>query len=318
MAQIAPHVGIDVSKDRLDVAVHPGGDAFSVDDTPLGWAEVIRRCTEIGAVRIGMEASGGYEQAVIHALQASRLDVRLLNAKRVRDFARALGLLAKNDRIDAAVIARFLAGVPTGPLPPRDRERERLAETVQQRRQMTEQLVALRHQAKRRTDPVLVRLAAKVETAFEAAIRALDARMAELVSACPALARQHRLLCSVPGVGPVVACTLLADLPELGTLGRKQIGALVGVVPYDFDSGKRKGRRAIRGGRAEVRSVLYMAALVACAHNEPIGQARARLDARGKPAKVALVAVMRKLLTTLNAMLRDGAAWIRPTPAMAA
>jgi transposase len=315
MAQTSPHVGIDVSKATLDVALYPESDRFCVDNTPEGWAELARRCGQIGAVRLGMEASGGYEHGVMHALQERGFSVHLLNAKRVRDFAKALGRLAKNDRIDAAVIAQFVAQIRTRPLPPRDHDRERLVATLRARRQFTEQLVALRHQANGRADPLLARLGKTIAASLQAAIRAIDARMAEIVRANPVMARRHQVLCSAPGVGPVLACTLIAELPELGAISRKRIGALVGVVPYDFDSGSMKGRRCIWGGRNAVRDVLYMAALVACRHNARMREARANLDARGKPPKVALVAIMRKLLTTLNAMLRDGTPWNQPTAA---
>lgn len=321
MAQIAPHVGIDVSKHRLDCAVFPDGPGFAVDNTPDGWAELARRCAALQAVTVGLEASGGFEQGPAFALQQQGFTVRLLNAFRVRSFAKALGQLAKNDSIDAALIARFVACVPGRPLDPRNATRQTLRTLVQARQQWTEQLVMLGNQAKlgnpakAGSDPLLHRLRSRQIAALRADIRLVERRLAEIVAAEAGLARRHALLSSVPGVGPVLACTLLAEMPELGCVDRGKIGALAGVVPYDFDSGTRRGQRCIWGGRAGVRTVLYMAALVASRHNPVLKAFRQRLDAAGKPPKVALVAVMRKLLTILNAMLRDGRTW---TPALAA
>lgn len=309
MAQIAPHVGIDVSKDRLHGAVFPDGTRFAVDNTPDGWAELGRRCAEAQAVAIGLEASGGFEQGAAHALQALGFSVRLLNAFQVRNFAKALGRLAKNDTIDADVIARFVATVPGRPLDRRSAAREKLSAVVKVRQQLTEQLVTLGNQAQGCSDPMLRRLRTRQIAGLRADIRLLERRLAEIVAADADMARRYALLCSVPGVGPVLAVTVLAGLPELGAIDRCQIGALVGVVPYDFDSGKMKGKRCIWGGRTGVRNVLYMAALVASRHDPVLRAFRQRLDAAGKPPKVALVAVMRKLLTILNAMLRDARQW---------
>ncbi|MFL5331744.1 MAG: IS110 family transposase [Geminicoccaceae bacterium] len=315
MAQIAPHVGIDVSQTRLDVAVFPEGARFAVDNTPQGWAELAQRCRAIGASRVAVEASGGFEAGVAHALQDQGLSVHLLNPRRVRAFAEANGRLAKNDRIDAAVIAQFVATIQTRPMPPRRRDQELLAEAVRTRRQWAAQLVTLNNQARSTADATLQRLSRTIEASIKAAMQTLERRMMQIVQANPDMARRYRILTSVPAIGPVVACTLIAELPELGTINRRQLGALVGVVPYDFDSGKMKGRRGIGAGRAAVRTALYMAALVACRCNPVFKATRLRLDAKHKPAKVALVAIMRKLLTTLNAMLRAGTPWTPPEPA---
>jgi len=312
MAQIAPHVGIDVSKHRLDVAVYPDGDSFAVDNTPTGWAELAERCLQMGAAVVGLEASGGFEQGIAYALQDRGVRVRLLNAFQVRNFAKAMGKLAKNDAIDAAVIARFIATVPGRTLPPRSPVQQKLSAVLTVRQQLTEQLVALGNQARAWGDALLRRISERRIAGLRADIRLLDRRLAEIVAADADMARRYTLLCSVPGVGPVLGFTLLAWLPELGSIDRWRIGALVGVVPYDFDSGKMKGKRCIWGGRSGVRNVLYMAALVASRHNPILKAFRQRLDAAGKEPKVALVAVMRKLLTILNAMIRDGRAW---TPA---
>lgn len=314
MAQFAPCVGIDVSKARLDVAVFPDNTSFAVDNTPAGWAELAARCAELSVVTIGLEASGGFEEGVARALQDRGFTVRLLNPFRVRSFARALGKLAKNDTIDAAVIAHFVATVPGRALPPRSTTRQSLAAVLTMRRQLTERLVMVRNQARGLADPLLCRLSKRHITGLLADIRLLDCRLAEIIAGDAELARKYTLLCSAPGVGPVLAVTVLAELPELGSIDRWKIAALVGVVPYDFDSGTMKGKRCIWGGRTAVRNVLYMAALVASRCNPQIKAVRERLAHAGKPAKVALVAVMRKLLTMLNAMLRDGREW-RPASA---
>ena len=309
MAQFAPCVGIDVSKARLDVAIFPDGTGFAVDNTPAGWAELGRRCADLAVATIGLEASGGYEQGVARALQEQGFTVRLLNALRVRRFAEALGKLAKNDSIDADVIARFVATVPGRPFERPGPARDTLRAVLTARQQRSDQLVLVGNQAQGAPEPLLARLAKRQIASLRADIRLLEARMAEIVQANPDLARRYRLLCSVPGVGPVLAFTLLAELPELGAIDRHKIAALVGVVPYDFDSGTMKGKRAIWGGRAAVRRVLSMAALVASRHNPDLKALRERLAAAGKPPKAALVGVMRKLITILNAMLRDGREW---------
>jgi transposase len=309
MAQFTPCVGIDVSKARLDVAVFPDATSFAVDNTAAGWAELGRRCTELSVVTIGLEASGGFERGVADALQDRGFTVRLLNPFRVRSFAKALGKLAKNDSIDAEVIARFVATVPGRPLPRRSAARQKLSAVLTMRRQLTERLVMVRNQAQGLTDPLLCRLSKRHIAGLLADLRLIDRRLTEIVAGDAELAGRYALLCSVPGVGPVLAFTVLAELPELGSIDRWKIAALVGVVPYDFDSGTMKGKRCIWGGRTAVRNVLYMAALVASRCNPQLKALRERLAHAGKPAKVALVAVMRKLLTMLNAMLRDGREW---------
>jgi transposase len=309
MAQFAPCVGIDVSKARLDVAVYPDGIAFAVDNTPDGWAELARRCTDLQVATIGLEASGGYEQGVARALQERGFTVRLLNALRVRRFAEALGKVAKNDKIDAGVIARFVATVPGRAFERPGRARDSLRAALTMRRQLSDQMVMVQNQAQGVTDPLLCRLSRRHIATLKASIGVIEARLADIVRADPDLARDYKLMCSVPGVGPVLAFTLLAEMPELGSIDRHKIAALAGVVPYDFESGKMKGKRCIWGGRAAVRQVLYMAALVASRHNPALKAVYGRLAAAGKPPKVAIVALMRKLITILNAMLRDGTPW---------
>ena len=313
MAQIVATVGIDVSKDRLDVAVHPAGEQFSVTNDAAGWRALIRRLKPIGARAIGIEASGGYEREAIVALLKAGLPVRSVNAWKLRQFAKAAGLLAKNDRLDARAIAWFVATLPSREVR-HDPAVDHLAELVTARRQIVDAQQQFANQTEHLRDAGLVRMQARRIRQLERDLGELDLRIAQAIAASPALSARHELLCSMPGVGPVLAATLLALLPELGALGNRPIGALVGVVPYDFDSGKMRGLRCIFGGRAAVRRVLFMAAQAAALWNPILKAFKQRLLAAGKKPKVATVAVMRKLIVTLNAMVRDNAAW-RPTTA---
>jgi transposase len=300
--------GIDVSKDRLDVVVLPDNLCFSVVNDAAGWAELIERLRGLRIAAIGIEASGGYERGVIRALLAAGMSVRQINPFKLRQFAKASGVLAKNDRLDARMIALFVSIMPTRPAQ-RHVAAERLAAIVTARRQLSDEKVATENASRLFEDITLQRLYRRRITQLAADIVLLDKRLAEMVAADPALAQRYRLLISMPGVGPVLACTLLALLPELGQMSRQQVAALVGVAPYDFDSGKLKGARCIWGGRAPVRRVLYMAALIASRCNPALKAFHDRLAATGKKSKVVIIAVMRKMITTLNAMLRDNAAW---------
>lgn len=301
-------VGIDVSKARLDIALGPEGEVLSLPNTRDGWDQLIRTLAGHGVAAVGLEASGGYERGLLHALMAAGVSARLINPFRLRQFAKALGVLAKNDRLDARMIARFTAQMPTRPAV-RHPAAERLAELAKARRQLSEERVRLQNQAADVQDGVLKRLHRRRLARLSADLALLDKRLAELIAADAALTDRARLLRSVPGVGPVLAATLLALLPELGSLTRRQIAALVGVAPFDHDSGTAQGRRAIWGGRAGVRAMLDMGALTAARCNPVLMGFQARLRAAGKPPKVALVATMRKLLTTLNAMVRTGQEW---------
>jgi transposase len=300
--------GIDVSKDRLDVMVLPDGRYFSVRNDAFGWAELVANLRPLAISAIGLEPSGGYERGIIRALLAARLSVRRINPNKLRQFARARGVLAKNDRIDARLIAEYVAVMPTRPVE-RDEAAERLAEIVTMRRQLCDERIAIENQAAHFEDTMLRRLSRRRLDRLQADIHLLDNRLAELVAADPALAQRYRVLISMPGVGPVLAFTLIALLPELGRMSRKQIAALVGLAPYDFDSGALKGHRSIYGGRMPVRNILYMAALSASRYNPALKTFSKRLAGTNKKSKVIIVAVMRKMITTLNAMLRDGALW---------
>ena len=300
--------GIDVSKDRLDVLLLPRGVYFSVRNNAPGWTEVVTRLRTFPVAAIGLEPSGGYERGIIRALLAAGLSVRRINPNKLRQFARARGVLAKNDRLDAQLIAEYVAAMPTRVVQ-RDEVVERLAEIVTMRRQLCNEHAAAMNQATHLEDAMLRRLSKRRLVRLEADISLLDKRLAELVSADPRLAHRYHLLISMPGVGPTLAYTLLASLPELGQLDRRQIAALVGLAPYDFDSGKLRGHRCIYGGRMPVRNVLYMAALSASRYNPHLKAFSRRLAAAGKKSKIILVAVMRKMIVTLNAMLRDDTGW---------
>lgn len=308
MTQHRVFVGIDVSKQRLDVFMTGKGTHFSVGNDANGFTELRRRLAGRAVATVALEASGGYEKAAIGALRNAGFTVRLLDPHRVRQFARASGRWAKNDRIDATVIAAFAAtfdGVPVT----RDPARERLAERVAYRRQLLEERTTVSHQARHLTDPTLTAISRQRIADLTAMVRRLDRLIAKQITTNKALHNSYRILCSVKGVGPVLAATLLASLPELGSLTRRQVAALVGVAPYDRDSGKKKGYRSIFGGRAGVRTVLYMAALAAIRSNPDIAAFHQRLIDAGKKPKVAITAAMRKLIVTLNAVARDQRPW---------
>lgn len=308
MAQEDVFVGIDVSKARLDVAVLPSGDTFEVANDEDGRRELIRRLRPLGAAAIGLEASGGYERAVLRALVEAGLAGRLVNPLRVRQFARACGTIAKNDRLDALAIARFVQLIPQRKAM-RSRAVDDLAELVTARRQVTEEITRLKSQAGHATQALLKRLAKARAGHLERDRAVLDKAIAAAIAADPDLAARNRLLRSVPGVGPVYAAALLAFMPELGNLTSKQAAALLGVAPFDCDSGGHKGPRRICGGRRTLRDIAYMAALVAGTHNPVFKAAKDRLQAAGKPPKVAIVALMRKMIVTLNAILRSNLPW---------
>jgi len=301
--------GIDVSKDRLDVVVLPEQQCSSVRNDVPGWAELVERLRGFSISAIGLEASGGYERGVMRALLAEGMSVRQINPFKLRQFAKASGVLAKNDRLDARMIASFVAVMPTRPAQRQAPAVERLAEMVTVRRHLSDEKIAAENASRLLEDAMLQRLSRRRIARLAADIAQLDERLVEIVAADAVLAHRYRLLSSMPGVGPVLACTLIALLPELGRLSRIRIAALVGVAPYDFDSGKLKGKRCIWGGRAPVRNVLYMAALSASNWNPALKVFHDRLAATGKKPKVVIVAVMRKMITMLNAMLRDDVVW---------
>ena len=302
-------VGIDVSKHRLDVHLRPSGEHFTVSHDEAGVAALVERLAPLAPALVVLEATGGMEVAPAAALAAAGLPVAVVNPRRVRAFARATGRLAKTDRLDAEAIARFAEAVrpPARPLP--DEATRRLGALVARRRQLLEMLVAERNR-RHAADPSLHEgIDAHLRWLGEA-LDGVERDLDEAVRASPVWRTKEELLRSVPGVGPVSARTLLAELPELGSLTRRQAAALVGVAPFNHDSGKMRGKRAVGGGRAALRACLYMAAVAAVrAGNPAVAGFYERLRQAGKPAKVALTACVRKLVVTLNAMLRTGTAW---------
>lgn len=301
--------GVDVSKDRLDVMVVPEEQCSSVSNNAAGWVELIEWLRGFSIAAIGVEASGGYERGIVRALLAAGMPVRQVNPFKLRQFARASGVLAKSDPLDARMIASFVAIMPTQPARPHSPAVERMAEMLVVRRQLSADKVAAENASRLLEDAMLRRLSRRRIARLAADIDMLDGHLVEIVETDAALAHRYRLLTSMPGVGAVLACTLIALLPELGRMSRKQVAALVGVAPYAFESGKFKGRRCIWGGRAPVRQVLYMAAMSASHWNPPLKAFHHRLKASGKLPKVAIVAVMRKMITLLNAMVRDDRVW---------
>jgi len=302
-------VGIDVAKDTLEVHERPSGAGVTVTNDEQGLRELVGRWAPRAPALIVLEATGGYEVVVAATLTSAGLPVAVVNPRQIRDFARATGQLAKTDALDAAVIARFADAVrpPVRPLAPGTAQA--LGELVARRRQLVDMLGAERNrQAQVRDRAVQRQIGAHVKWLTKA-LAELDRDLQDTIRASPVWRETEELLRSVPAIGPVTAHTLIAEVPELGHLGRHQIAALMGVAPLNRDSGTFRGRRMICGGRASVRRVLYMAALVAVRYNPRIAAFYARLTAAGRPKKVALVAATRKLLTILNAILRAHRPW---------
>lgn len=302
-------VGIDVSKDRLDVHVCPSGEAFTVSRDGKGLEELVDRLRPLSPRLIAIEATGGFETIAAAALAGAALPLAIVNPAQIRHFAQAAGKRAKTDPIDAQVIARFAEAVKPEPRPVPDEQARLLGELVARRRQIIEMTVAER-QREHRT------LIVRVRKGIERHIRMLEKELVDidddigtLVRGSPAWRDKEDLLVSFPGIGNTLARTLLAEMPELGGLTRRQIASLAGVAPFTRQSGQWKGKSMIAGGRAPVRSALYMAALSASNRNPPLMRFYQRLLSLGKPKMVALIAVARKILTILNAMLRDKKQW---------
>jgi transposase len=308
-------VGIDVAKDDLVVHVHPAAEAWTVPNTGAGLAQLREQLVPLVPTLIVLEATGGYETAAVAALGAAGLPVVVVNPRQVRAFAKATGRLAKTDRVDAEVLALFAERVRPAVRPLTDEATQDLEALLLRRRQLLDMLTAEKNRLGLARKPIRKSLKAHIRY-LERELHMTDSDLGAAVAASPLWRATDDLLQSVPGIGPVVAHTLLAELPELGRLTRRQIAALVGVAPVACDSGAQRGQRAIAGGRASVRSALYMAALVATRHNPVLRGCYERLRAVGKPKKVALVACMRKLLVILNAMLRTHTPW-QPTFAAA-
>ena len=301
-------VGIDVSKARLDVGVRPSDERTSVPYDAPGIATLLVQLTQLQPTRIVMEATGGLERPLVRALVDAALPVIVVNPRQVRDFAKATGQLAKTDTLDAQVLARFAEVIQPSLRVIPDVQTQALAALLARRRQVLAMQGAEQHRLDRAPDRVRKRIEVHLRWLRDELAR-LDADLDDLIQQSPVWRAREERLQSVPGIGPVMSRTVLAELPELGLLNRKQIAALVGVAPFNRDSGRLRGHRTIWGGRASVRRALYMAALVATRWNPVIRVFYQRLRAAGKAPKVALVAAMRKLLTILNAMVHAGTPW---------
>jgi transposase len=302
-------VGIDVSKDRLDVAVRPSGEVFAVERNAAGLELLVARLRGLSPCVVALEATGGFETVVAATLAAAGLPVVIVNPAQIRAFAKAIGQRAKTDPIDADVIAHFAEAIRPEPRPLPDQATRLLADLVARRRQIIEMIVAERQRERRITIPRLKKSITRLLKALEKELATVDGDIDDAVRGSPAWREKEDLLASVPGVGPTIARTLIAELPELGQLGRKEIAALAGLAPFTRQSGQWRGRSFIGGGRTTVRSAVFMGAMVAKKHNPVLKVFFDRLIAAGKPKMVALIAVARKLLTILNAILRDNRPW---------
>ncbi len=302
------YVGIDVSKDRLDVYVRPSGEGFSVGQSGRELEALAKRLKGLSAQVIALEATGGYESSAVAALSLAGLPVVVLNPAQVRSFARALGRQAKTDTLDAQVIAHFAEATkpPIRSLP--DESTVALADLVARRRQLVDMITA-ENQRLHHAPELIQKSIKRVIKALERELDDVNGGMDSMIRASPLWRYKENLLVSAPGVGKVVARTLLAELPELGTLDRRQIAALAGVAPYTQQSGQWRGRSFIAGGRANVRKMLFISAMSAVKCSATLKAFYENLLKAGKPKMVALIAVARKLLTMVNAMVRDNATW---------
>jgi transposase len=310
----ARYVGVDVSKDRLDVHVLPEGAAFAVARDGKGLAELVERLSALQPERIAVEATGGFETVVAAALAGASLPLVIVNPAQVRHFAQALGRRAKTDPIDASMIARFVEATKPDLRPLADEATQLLADLVARRRQIIEMqiiemIVAERNREKRVVVRRIRNSIARLIAALEKELAEIDAEIDASVRGSPAWREKEDLLASVPGVGPITARTLIAELPELGTLDGKRIASLAGLAPFTRQSGQWKGKAMIAGGRKSVRSALFLASLAACRHNSVLKAFRQRLIDAGKPKMLIAIAAARKLLTILNAILRDKRPW---------
>ena len=301
-------VGIDVSKDRLDVAVRPTGEAWQAPYNSRGVSDLVHRLEKLAPQLVVLEATGGMEMALAGELAASQLAIAVVNPRQVRDFARAAGKLAKTDALDAHALAHFAQAMGPASRPLPDAQSKELMALVARRRQLVEMITA----EKNRLRTAAKRIRPKVQEHIlwlEENLEDLDRDLGEFIRSSPMWKDKDQLLRSTPGVGPVLSMTLLSDLPELGALNRGEIAALVGVAPYNRDSGALRGKRQVWGGRGRVRAALYMATLVATRYNPVLRSFYQRLCEAGKPKKVALTACMRKLLTILNVMVKHNRHW---------
>ena len=308
-------VGIDVSKAYLDVAFRPSGERLRVSNSESGIAELVARLSTMRPTLVVLEATGGYQAALVASLAIAKVATAVVNPRQVRDFAKATGRLAKTDTIDAEVLAHFAEVIRPEPRPFVDEQTLALEALVTRRRQVIEMITAEKNRLAQSHKSLRSTLKAHINF-LQRELQDTNRELDGMLRKTPMWREHEDLLRTAKGVGRMTIATLFADLPELGTLDNKRIAALVGVAPFNRDSGTHRGKRMIWGGRASVRAALYMAALVASRHNPVIRAFYERLCAAGKPKKVALVACMRKLLTILNAMIRTKSPW-RALPATA-
>jgi len=303
------HVGIDVGKDRVEVHIRPDGIAFGCATDAEGLANLVARLKPLKPKVVALEATGGYEAIVAATLSNAGLAVAIVNPRQTRQFAGALGQLAKTDTIDASVIAHFAEMAKLEGKPPADTQRVELRALLARRHQLIDMATAEKQRAARAENTLARRSCEKMLRQLNAEIARVERAIGKLIDASPMFQGKAALLKSIPGVGDIVARTFIAELPELGTVDRHQIAALVGVAPINRDSGKWRGRRSIKGGRPQVRATLFMPCLAVVKHNKPLRAFYNRLVEAGKDKKLALIAVMRKLVVIANAMLKAGKPW---------
>jgi len=302
------YVGIDVSKENLDLAINPKKQVRRFYNTATGIGKIVDHITKTGSTLVVMEASGGFEIPVAAALGESGIPTAIVNPRQVRDFARSTGKLAKTDAIDAQILADFAATVHPEPRPLADHQAQELKDILARRRQLNEMITAEKNRLQRARGALRDHIRAHIAW-MKKEMLDMGSALRHLIEESPMWREQDNLLQSVPGIGPVLSSTLVAELPELGNLNRKQIAALVGVAPYNRDSGKMRGKRSVWGGRASVRAALYMGALVATRFNPVIKRFYERLIGAGKAKKAAITACMRKLITILNTMIKHQTFW---------
>jgi transposase len=305
--------GIDISKAYLDYAFWPATKQHQVENQENGISQLVAHLKQVQPQLIVVEATGGLEIPLVAALYLAKLPVAVINPKRARDFAKSLGQLAKTDTLDAGILAHFAAAIQPRLHVMPDEQAQALAAVLARRRQLVDMLVAEKNRLKRAHKGVRERLKAHIAW-LKQEIDEQDQELRQAIKDNPVWKAKDELLQTTPSVGPGLSTTLISDVPELGTLNRKQIAALIGLAPYNRDSGTQRGTRSVWGGRAQVRNMLYMATLSAIRFNPVIKKFFERLTEEGKPFKVAMVASMRKFLTILNAMIRTNTPWKAPTP----
>jgi transposase len=301
-------VGVDVSKAELEIGVIPESKTWKVSNDCQGIQQLIDNLVTLSPSVIVIEATGGYETLVASSLATAQLPVVVINPRHIRSFAKAIGILAKTDRIDCLVLAQYGKSIKPQPRPLKDEQAQELKAMLGRRKQLVEMLTMEKNRIDKATNIVLEYIHAHIFW-LESQLQEVDKDLHNSIKNSPVWAEKDKIIRSIPGAGPVLSVTLISELPELGILNRRQIAALVGVAPFNCDSGKRKGYRRVWGGRALIRSILYMAALSAVRYNPAIKAFYKRLVAAGKKPKVSLTACMRKLLTIINSMVRNGSLW---------